>query len=123
MNEVREQREILHLAKYYYPSHGGVETATRDLAEMAAALGIKVRCQAAGLHHRPKQYVHNGVEVRSFPQRWKVLSTPMSAALLFQKIDRKPLLHVHLPNPLIECRVLLALLLFPAYARQVVPFF
>ncbi len=123
MHESSPAREILHLAKYYYPSHGGVETATRDLAEAAVELGHKVRCQSAGVRGQAGEYVHNGVSVRSYPQRWKALSTPLGPGLLFQKIDRAPLLHVHLPNPLIECRVLLRMLIFPRARHKVVPFF
>lgn len=115
--------EILHLAKYYHPVHGGMETATRDLAEAAVDLGFRVSCQSAGLHRGRRAYELNGVRVRSYPQRWKLLSAPLGPSLFFQRLGREGIVHVHLPNPLVECRVLLALLLAPRFRRRLVPFF
>lgn len=114
--------EILHLAKYYYPAHGGIETATRDLAEAGVRLGCRVRCQSAAKGKSASEFVHNSVEVKAYPERWNLLSAPISYSLLLQKIDGKALVHAHLPNPMVELRLLAKLLLNPGFARRLVPF-
>jgi glycosyltransferase involved in cell wall biosynthesis len=118
-----EKEKILHLAKYYYPSHGGIETATKDLAEAAAKLGLEVKCHAIGQCSREESYWHGGVQVRSFPQRGKFFSAPLSPALFFRRIDDSSVVHVHLPNPMMEIRVLFSLWRSARSRRRIFPFF
>lgn len=115
--------KILHLAKHYYPAVGGIETATKDLAETAAELGCEVSCTAIGQHRRVQEYCHEGVKVRSFPAAGRFLSAPLSLSFFFRRLDRGTVVHLHLPNPLMELRVLLSLGRMRRRGQKLFPFF
>ncbi|MFX5801622.1 hypothetical protein ABTE09_21160, partial [Acinetobacter baumannii] len=68
-------------------------------------------------------YWHEGVHVRAFPQRAKFFSAPLSPSLFLKGIDDSNVIHVHLPNPLMELRVHLAFWRSRDFRRRIYPFF
>lgn len=116
--------QVVHLGKQYFPDYGGIETATKNLAETAVSLGLSVECRSTGaVACLPKTYYVNGVCVRRHLTLGRLLSTPLAPGLL-RPLARAPgLLHVHLPNPLAELATLWILARPGGTRRRLLPFF
>jgi glycosyltransferase involved in cell wall biosynthesis len=115
-------REVVHLGKSYFPDFGGIETATKNLAEVGVELGFDVTCDIAGAKACwPKRYVINGVKIKRRLTLGRLLSTPLAPGLL--RLNKKgALIHVHLPNPLGELAILAHSAVFGRASRSW-PFF
>jgi rhamnosyl/mannosyltransferase len=103
--------KVLQLTKFYPPVHGGIETATQELADGLNARGVPtdVLCAHTG---RWTQVEHRGASTLTRAGSLAfVLSTSMSPAMvrhLARARGRYDLLHVHLPNPMANVAVRLA---------------
>lgn len=102
---------ILHVAKYYPPAFGGMETAVATMAEGAAAKGheVIVLVHAEDGDTAPR-YPAPGVTVLRAPYRLAVGT--MAISLSYARLYRKwrnwaDVVHVHTPNPVAD--VLIAL--------------
>ena len=99
---VASPRRIIHLGKFYYPSRGGIETATRALAQSQASLGCQV--QVVCMDHvrgRPTQVERDGsVEVIRLRRRASIAKIDLCPDLshVLRQSDAE-LVHVHTPNP------------------------
>ncbi|MBS3148255.1 glycosyltransferase [Candidatus Woesearchaeota archaeon] len=96
---------ILHLAKYYPPTKGGMETHISTLCEELSSQGHDVTCYAFG------QVKENtkGVNVKIFKSLFK--TPPFSPALLWTLLTNRnkfDIVHVHMPNPWVELCALIA---------------
>jgi len=98
---------ILHLGKYYPPTHGGIETVTRDLVEGTAGRGYQcdviVASQTA--ERKTETWYSNGTSytVTRAATRMTIASTPLSPDYIraFREVkDNYDLVILHLPNPL-----------------------
>jgi glycosyltransferase involved in cell wall biosynthesis len=112
--------KILHLAKFYPPDHGGMESVVATLAEGLSTHGwsADVLCTHRHWRTRVDAGAVGGRVVRA-GQLGMLLSTPISPALALEARARVPtadLVHVHLPNPMAA----LALLLSPRPRRLLV---
>lgn len=101
---------VLQVGKFYPPDPGGVETATRQMAEHLAALGMEtgVLCFAGS-----GDYDDLGLPwpVWRAPVAATIASQPLSALYVRRLIALAPqfdVLHVHWPNPLAALAVFLA---------------
>lgn len=96
---------ILHLAKYYPPTKGGMETHISTLCEELASKGHDVACYAFGAVKKDTK----GVRVETF-KSW-FTTPPFSPRLLWKiLLNRKSfdVIHVHSPNPWAELCALIA---------------
>ena len=102
--------KVLQVGKYYPPDTGGVETATRQLAEALTRFGVEneVVCFAG------KGPYDDGAAVCRV-HRERVLacaaSQPLSVSYVCRLLALAPrfdILHIHLPNPLAALAVCLA---------------
>lgn len=96
--------KVLHLAKFYPPDHGGMESIVATLAQGLGARGWKMDVLCT--HKRFFTCAdpgHADVSVVRAGQLGMLLSTPVSPALVFEtrkRVAEADLLHVHLPNPM-----------------------
>jgi rhamnosyl/mannosyltransferase len=96
--------KVLHLAKFYPPDHGGMESIVATLAEGMGARGWRsdVLCTHKRLFTSVDPGPGQGQVVRA-GQIGMLLSTPLSPALVCEvrkRVAEADLLHVHLPNPM-----------------------
>ncbi len=99
--------EVVHLGKYYWPDCGGIETATKNLAELGADLGYRVSCVVSGGGTGKTIYERIGaINVTRHPIWAKLLSAPISPRLFGHPLRRAQVLHLHLPHPMAELAVL-----------------
>ena len=98
--------EILHLGKYYWPERGGIETATKNLAEIGVDLGHDVSCVVSGSSRGRTVRERVGEVAVTRQSRWlKMLSAPISPELLGLRFHGARVLHLHLPHPMAELAV------------------
>ncbi len=94
--------KILHLAKFYPPEWGGMESVTQDLAIGASDAGHEVTVVAFTSHGSAKTEVINGVKIiRTFAKT--IASQPFSIGWMRQAIGHAraaDVIHIHLPNML-----------------------
>lgn len=109
---------ILQVGKFYHPSHGGIETLLRNLAEGLCAAGDEVTVVCSSDSPRPAHEWRAGVRVERAATFGKVLSQPLSPSLtarILWHARNADVVHVHTPNPLAE----LSTLLMPAHVPLV----
>lgn len=111
---------VLHLAKFYPPDHGGMESVVATLSEGLTARGWTIDVLCTHRHWRTRVDVGSGSgHVIRAGQLGMLLSTPISLALV-QEVRRRVMdadvVHVHLPNPMAA----LALLLAPQPRRMLI---
>ena len=101
--------KVLHIGKFFYPSHGGIETFMHDLANACHQQG----CKQAILVHAGAGQKAGRQDLKLFPflenfervQQWGQLGyAPISPGFLKalnQMIDdfQPDIIHLHLPNP------------------------
>lgn len=102
--------KILHVGKYYFPYHGGIETVVRSLAEGFVDRGdeVTVLCSHPGTGGPIDEWIH-GVRVVRTPTLGTLASQPVSPLLpvSIERLARShDVVHVHSPNPLAEACVL-----------------
>ncbi len=96
---------ILHVAKYYYPYAGGMESIVRDLCEGLASKGHEVTVLCSHDKWNYEEDYINGVKVIRLPRLGVVfgqninLRALITLKLLASKVD---VVHLHTPNPLFE---------------------
>lgn len=105
-------KKILHISKYYFPYHGGLEDIARSIVmEMREQYEQRVLC----FNHTCKETIRsteNGVEIVRIKAPFTVSSQPISFSYLHvlrQEIRsfRPDIIHVHFPNPLVGLFLLL----------------
>lgn len=111
---------ILHVAKFYPPAFGGMETVVASMAEGAAALGheVTVLVHADDGDAAPRTPVP-GVTVLRAPYRFAVGTmaiSPAYASLYREWRHWADVVHVHAPNPVAD----LLIALWPPKAPLVV---
>jgi rhamnosyl/mannosyltransferase len=94
---------VLHVGKGYWPTLGGMETITRQLAEEAVSKGYEVKILAFGGAFSRERL--NGVEVIKVPTLFTFGRAPVSH--LFRRtflglVRAANIVHFHYPNPLAE---------------------
>ncbi|HEX5686719.1 MAG TPA: glycosyltransferase [Ideonella sp.] len=104
--------KVLHLAKFYPPDHGGMESIVATLAEGAVARGWSADVLCTRRHWRTcvDAGPGEGLVVRA-GQLGMLLSTPISPALVQEtrrRVADADVVHVHLPNPMAALALLLA---------------
>jgi len=112
--------KVLHLAKFYPPDHGGMESVVATLAEglWARGWGTDVLCTRRHWRTCVDEGPGKSLVVRA-GQLGMLLSTPISPALVQEarvRVAGADLVHVHLPNPMAA----LALLLAPRPRRMLI---
>ena len=100
--------KLLHLAKYYHPYRGGIETVVKNLCVGACSFAeVSVLC----FNDANTQSVDSldGVSIDRIPRLGVVASQPLSFHMLKKIPDRSnvDLIHLHSPNPLFELSCLL----------------
>lgn len=103
--------KIVHLGKYYWPAHGGIETAVQQMALAGLKLGHDVHCIVSQKKTSVRKTVENidGVKVTRLPVFAKLLSTPLSPFVfedLGEVLEGYDVVHLHLPHPMAELKVL-----------------
>lgn len=96
---------ILHVGKYYYPSHGGIETVLRMTAEGLVAAGHQVKVLCFSQDRTEQRENISGVEVIRAPIYGTLMSQPVCPRfrrMLAQAAATADVVHVHSPNPLAE---------------------
>lgn len=105
-------KKILHISKYYFPYHGGLEDIARSIVmEMREQYEQRVLC----FNHTCKETIRStedGVEIVRIKAPFTVSSQPISFSYLHvlrQEIRsfRPDIIHVHFPNPLVGLFLLL----------------
>jgi rhamnosyl/mannosyltransferase len=98
-----EEPVILHLAKGYWPSIGGMETVVRQLAEGAVNKGYRVKVLCYGQEEEVVWI--NGVEVHRVRPSFRVGGAPIVLGYrsrFRELVDQADILHFHCPNPMPE---------------------
>ena len=105
-------KKILHISKYYYPYHGGLEDVARSIVlEMRGRFEQRVIC----FHHTSagtERSTEDGVEIVRVHAPVVLSSQPISFSYLHVlrreiRSFRPDIIHVHFPNPLIGLYLLL----------------
>ncbi|MBQ7259023.1 MAG: glycosyltransferase [Paludibacteraceae bacterium] len=105
-------KKILHISKYYFPYHGGLEDIARSIVmEMREQYEQRVLC----FNHTCKETIRStedGVEIVRIKAPFTISSQPISFSYLHvlrQEIRsfRPDIIHVHFPNPLVGLFLLL----------------
>jgi len=106
------KQRIVHLGKFYFPEFGGIESATRDIAEsLAKEFSTYVLCFSNESKLKKVERVA-GVTVIRRLCRVSIMSQPLSLGYFLSALflsRRCDVIHVHLPNFL----ALLSLLIMP----------
>lgn len=118
---------ILHLGKYYWPTSGGIEYALKTIAEIGVSLGHSVECSVSKTaEDTSKQVITkeniNGVEVTRLPTSRTLMSTPMSPDFFRLQLKGAEILHLHLPHPFAELKMLYSLLFNKVKKSSLVPY-
>lgn len=109
---LRRMKKILHISKYYYPYHGGLEDVARSIVmEMRDRYAQRVICFNHE-HTGTARSTEDGVEIIRIQAPVVLSSQPISISylhILRQEIlsFRPDIIHVHFPNPLIGLYLLL----------------
>ncbi len=101
---------ILHVAKYYYPYAGGMESIVKDLCEGLAAKGhqVTVLCSHDKLEYA-EEFI-NGVKVIRLPRFGVIFGQNLNLGVILKLrklAARSHIVHLHTPNPLFEMASLL----------------
>ena len=105
-------KKILHISKYYFPYHGGLEDIARSIViEMREKYEQRVVC-FNHTHTGTIRSTEDGVEVVRINAPLTISSQPISFSylqVLRQEIRsfRPDIIHVHFPNPLVGLFLLL----------------
>lgn len=105
-------KKILHISKYYFPYHGGLEDIARSIVmEMKEKYEQRVVC-FNHTHTGTIRSTEDGVEVVRINAPLTISSQPISFSylqVLRQEIRsfRPDIIHVHFPNPLVGLFLLL----------------
>ena len=103
----KKQGKIVSLGKFYYPTKGGVEKVTKDIAEIVAGLGFESKVIAFDGVQEKVEYI-NGVTIKRY-KKFKIGPAPISIKFL-KEADRlfneSDLLIAHYPNPIVETAIL-----------------
>jgi glycosyltransferase involved in cell wall biosynthesis len=94
--------KIVHIAKFYPPEWGGMESVTRDLAVGAAQAGLDVSVVAFTKTGPARSERIENVDIERSPAT-TIASQPLSVRWLMRAIaqaKRADLVHLHLPNML-----------------------
>lgn len=103
--------KTLQLTKFYPPVHGGIETATYELAEGLIARGIPTDVLCANTNRRTVHDTYGPVRVVRAGSYGKLLSTSVAPGLvseLARTRGQHDIVHVHLPNPMANLALRLA---------------
>jgi len=95
--------KVLQLTKFYPPVHGGIETATQELADGLNRRGVPTDVLCAHTGRWSVVERRHGANVTRAGSLAFVLSTSMSPAMAWRLARMRrdyDLLHVHLPNPM-----------------------
>lgn len=102
--------EIVHLAKYYKPYNGGMESVVASISENMKNRSVSVL--ASDPDNQQSNEVINGVKVIRSKEYFSLFSTPMSPGYIFNSLrqlkNSAVIFHVHLPNPLPNIALFLA---------------
>ena len=104
-----EPPKIVHLAKYYPPEQGGMESVTQVLAEGISALGFSTRV-ICFTKHRPAMESLHDVQVDRFAVDLERASQPLGWRYAWQGLRAArsaDLVHLHAPNLLASMMSLL----------------
>jgi len=91
--------KILHLAKYYYPERGGIETVVKNLAEYSASHGYSVTVLC--FSHKNQFEQISKLRIIRTRQQIKFKSQPLSLIYFVQGIIlswKADIIHLHAPN-------------------------
>lgn len=105
-------KRILHISKYYFPYHGGLEDIARSIVmEMRGRYEQRVLC-FNHTHTGTIRSTEDGVEIVRVNAPLTISSQPVSFSylqVLRQEIRsfRPDIIHVHFPNPLVGLFLLL----------------
>jgi rhamnosyl/mannosyltransferase len=96
--------KVLQLGKFFPPVRGGIETATRNLAEGLAGHGLVADVLVAHTETRTQRERaaagYEVVRVGSLGQWLSVSAAPGLPLELKRRVARYDLVHVHMPDPL-----------------------
>lgn len=96
---------ILHVAKYYYPYAGGMESVVRDLCEGLVAKGHDVTVLCSHDRWKYEEDNINGVKVIRLPRLGVLFGQNLNLRALIAlraKARQADIIHLHTPNPLFE---------------------
>jgi glycosyltransferase involved in cell wall biosynthesis len=93
---------VVHLGKFYYPAHGGIERAVRSLAQAQAELGCRVQVVCMDHErHRATRIDQDGpveiIRLRRAASYCKIDHCPDLKRVIRDSVA--DLLHLHTPNP------------------------
>lgn len=97
--------KILQVGKYYSPARGGIETFLLNLSEGLTAKGHEITVLCSNETRRSAAEIIGGVQVIRTPRYGTLLSQPLNLALpltLRRLAQNADLVHIHMPNPLVE---------------------
>lgn len=96
---------ILHVAKYYYPYAGGMESIVKDLCEGLVQKGHEITVLCSHDKWSYEETVINGVKVIRLPRLWVLFGQNINLRA-FSKLrslaKAADIVHLHTPNPLFE---------------------
>lgn len=105
--------KILQIGKFYFPSHGGIESVLRDLSEGLVARGHDVTVLCATDRFRgtfaATEETIGGVKVIRVPKVSTLFSQPLTPTLpgaLRRLALESRIVHLHSPNPIAEASLL-----------------
>ena len=101
--------KVVHLAKYYYPYSGGIETVVRSLC-MGTEVEHDISVYCSNTKSKSECDVIDNITVKRLPRFGVIASQPINPHifLIIRELKDADVIHIHTPNPLFE----LALLLF-----------
>jgi glycosyltransferase involved in cell wall biosynthesis len=113
---------ILHLGKYYAPVKGGIESALESFATAGVKLGHHVTCLVANTDKQSSEEIRCGVKVKRIKSWGIFFSTPLTPDALFGPIPNADIIHLHLPNPFWEIRIIFEIFRRKIPANKIVPY-
>lgn len=94
--------KIAHVAPYYYPFKGGVETYLKGLSEALVKQGHEVEVFCANIPKGKQHEMINGVHVHRLVPLGRVSYLPILPTLLWQLLKSKAdVYHLHIAPPLL----------------------
>lgn len=113
---LQKKKRVLHISKFYYPYHGGIEVVCQDIVEGLTNCENKVLCFNDGKNDEVGTV--NGVEVIRCGCFANIASQPLSCSYYrhlkyLLEVWQPDAIHFHLPNPFV------AILLLPLLKPKV----
>lgn len=101
----KSKLKILHIGKFYYPYHGGMESVVRDMCEGMVEAGHEVQVLCSHDCFKSADDVIKGVKIHRMALLGTLFSQCLNPSVIWKlkkMAQNFDIVHIHSPNPIVE---------------------